>query len=697
VPEIKLSDNFGLSLDFEPAGTSGFGRYLRNPLLLRTEAGNLARLGQLELSKVGLEEARIGFNSQQAVPLEETRALIRGGAAVTMELEKTPETVLSTRIQLSATGGAAAGNFGFQAGAQMSLANYRPFAPETKFGDALRALWQGFTIPAAVKDIETVGPGVKATLGGRGTLKVSASIAIPVTPNPMALAEATLPVVGRKIEVMAGGKLRAGVSVEISGDYEISLERKDPDTVKVGFSRGKGIGASLSLSGVVGIKAGFGETDLIAPLLGAVSPNAAREVKALRDAGNGLPRQRAKEIEAAIRAGVSRRMEIALGAQLSKLTSDQQAFLYEVRPAELDDKGRGALTQALRGDLSGLDQQLSGIRLVRSIFTDVETERRSLQVNLLGIYNYISVSELTLKGQILVEETTGDLVITDTATAKRFQGVVDLGGLRRLMSESFLTTVAYRSADLAPAPEVEIKHSYFELLRKTSGKDLKDNLDVAEALMLLTPAEKNAALESAKDFGRTAFTVETSYGAEASSQVFSSGGQPRPEADFQMAGRKALALLIQPGEEFDYRREIASDSVWQQCTTIGNVNAIAQQLRTGKIRNDQQARVVGSDYILILEWAQAMAKAAQELARMKAVVQATEALDPEEAGFKKQRQEVAGSLKKVAGKTRERWGDPWGLVSMALVPEQSVAARVRITGPDLDLEYRRGAALVQSA
>ena len=63
------------------------------------------------------------------------------------------------------------------------------------------------------------------------------------------------------------------------------------------------------------------------------------------------------------------------------------------------------MNAALRGDLTtlleGENSLPKGVRLVHTIFTAIHKSKHRLKINLLGIYNYISVSRLTLQGAIL--------------------------------------------------------------------------------------------------------------------------------------------------------------------------------------------------------------------------------------------------------------------------------------------------------
>jgi hypothetical protein len=103
---------------------------------------------------------------------------------------------------------------------------------------------------------------------------------------------------------------------------------------------------------------------------------------------------------------------------LQALASQEAAFLYEITLKDLGPEGRSALQDALRlnlSTLSGSEQSLpTGIREIQSLLTTTRKQGYSLKLNILGIYNFASVSDLTLKGTVLSDPSSGEIVITDS-------------------------------------------------------------------------------------------------------------------------------------------------------------------------------------------------------------------------------------------------------------------------------------------
>ena len=189
--------------------------------------------------------------------------------------------------------------------------------------------------------------------------------------------------------------------------------------MSLGFYRKDGSETTVSVNPSVGISAGTSTTDLFSSIISAISKSTAVDSSAIE--ALGLPNDQLNAIGEAVKNAAQRKLEISLLAALTAGSSHGAAFLYEFDLARLDAVGNAALAAALHGDLSGLtgDSLPAGVQMVSSITTDLQKTCMTWKVNLLGIYNYISTAELVRQGTVLFEPVTGDLVITDKATAQR--------------------------------------------------------------------------------------------------------------------------------------------------------------------------------------------------------------------------------------------------------------------------------------
>ena len=202
-----------------------------------------------------------------------------------------------------------------------------------------------------------------------------------------------------------------------------------------------------------------------------------------------------------------------------------------------------------------------------------------------------------------------------SATASRIQSTtVNFGAdeekLRSVMAESFLITAAYRgSKSVLSPPQLSSSHQFFKLDNSTNRDELLRYAAIAAALSL-SPATPPPGVA---DFGRTSVFAEAHYDDELSRALFlQSDGSPRPHADYEAAGRRAIAMLVMPDGDDAYRRRPAlDDALWAQMKDLGPANF--HQL----FPQELQANVIGSDYVTIQWWADSMRSTGDILARMR--------------------------------------------------------------------------------
>ncbi len=686
MPNIRLTDQFGLDLDIQPNSSSAFARYFRNLTRFRFSDLNAAELRDTSLGNLPVQRVQAGLTTDvEAGPTDLTLGAAAGLAVVR------PSAAADPLLSLSVTAQVSAGAFGFAAGTSFEVANSRPFPAATAFGEALRVLVAGYTLPRDAEDLAALDTGVISTVGGRGSLKFSGTASLLTAVNP--LASLHLPLPQGLPEIQTGGALEVAASVELSTEYEVRVEKLAGRRVRVGWHRRKGAEFVVSVTAKAGLLGGGGGG--AGALAGQVLGGLMAEPPSgdfLRD--TGLSRQQIDDLDAAVKAGVERRLDLAVGFELGALRTDDAAFLYEVDLGGLDDSGAQALRQALRGDLSALtaaeDALPAGIRLVQSIFTAVRQTRHTFRVNLLGIYNLRSVSELTRVGQVLYDPASGDLVLTDRATASelltaRVNFGADSQKLRKLLADTFLITAAYRASKLVvEAPQLETSHTYFELNAAAERQDMKNNLDVAQALGLLSNAAKQEKLGQSARFGATTLFAETRYNDQRTERLFlDDRGEPRDQAEFERAGREALQLLVQPDDPDAFRRRPAiDDDLWGRMQSLGQANFAS-------LFSPTQLGAVIADYTLIIWWAETMRQTAEKLAEVRRFFAGPAPPSPDDPEFRKLREDLARQLASVAKNTKPQFGDPWGLVAMDRVSGRQAPARVEITGPLVALRLER--------
>ncbi|HEX8475573.1 MAG TPA: hypothetical protein VF666_16210 [Pyrinomonadaceae bacterium] len=735
MPTIKLTDQFGFVGDVEFPEDAGIVKYIRGLRGMKISDLNLAALQQVTLDKVPVKSASGGLSFEQpvGVGINQVEMTVKAEGAGRLALigakdkqlfdpelfgEPIPVAPEQFYVSIGVRASLAAElarevrdlGFGFAAGGEISLAVYKPFTKTgagggsfPPFVQAIQETVKDFVLLGDIEDLAGMREGLVATVEGKGSLKFSGEAELLTVVNP--LASVALPSPAGELQVVSGNSIKIGASFELFGAYQIRAQKLDKRRVRLGFYKKRGTESTLTVAARSGVTAGVGEFDFLGQLLKALSKNPEVDKKQLAE--GGLNPDQIAAIEAAVKAAISRKLELALNFELSASNSKEAAFDYDIDLGKLTPEGRQALHKALDGDLSALVANEAalptGITLRRSIFTETKKRKHTFKFNLLGIYNFISVSSLILKGRVMYVPETGELLITDTATASRIKAstsnfAADHAKLRKVLSESFLITAAYRCSRLvAQSPTLEIQHSYFELHSNTKRPAMKNNLDVAETLGLMTRQEKDKLLSGANDFGSTTLYAETRYNDELVTRLFlNADGTPRTEEEYEQAGRDALKALVQTGEEDDYRRLPATDNaLWRELRELSNPQSFrfVQKIKALKAEKRLPMEVIvggiGSDFLVIRWWAKEMREMGVKLAEVRAFLKKNPNIDPENNDFKAQRRSLAEHLKGVASRTKSEFGDPWGLVAMDLATGKTANAKVQLTGPRIAFSGER--------
>ncbi len=719
MPSIKLTDQLGFEVDAEINPDSAIAKYIKDLSKLKFQKLNFEELKNVTLDQAPVKSLQTGIEFEQPVNIgvDDTEMKIGAGVSGSLRLLSTDDEQLfdpevfadpinigpnqfyvgvgmSATVFSGLTHESGDLSFGFDAGSRISLTSYKlfetaPGGPFPKFVDALKESIAGFSIPGDLEDLKKMPGGSVAVVEGNGNIKLSGNLDILSVVNPLAVVSLPNPL--GELKISSGNAIKVGASFEITGAYQIRVHKTANDRVRLGYYKKRGTEFSVKASASAGLSASVGDFDVIELVLKAISSDPKVDIETLKQ--GGLSAAQIEAITKVVEAGISRKLEIALGFEFSSQDTSEAAFLFEFELGRLDEAGRKALHQALDGDLSGLaankEKLPAGVQFVRSIFTEVQKKRHALKFNLLGIYNSISVSSLALKGKVLFDRETGEIIITDAATASRIAAstlnfAADNEKLRKVMAESVLMTVAYKFSKLVThtQPELAITHSYFELHSNTNTGDLRNNLDVFEALGLLKASEKNNLIGGANTFGKSTLLAETSYDDALVNSLFLNNGSPRSQGEYETAGRKAIALLVQSDEKEAFRRKPATDNaLWKEMSKQGQANL--KFIDGLKTLNSVALGVVTTDYTVIKWWAESMEEMSRSLAEMRKFLDEHPGIDPENKQFKSLRKKLGSKLKEVASGTKRQFGDPWGLVAMDQAGGGRANAKALITGPSV--------------
>lgn len=695
MPSVQITDRLGVKLDAELAPASTLVKYARGLPGLILHGGDVSQLRILKLGDSAVQSLSPSLSFQQPVGLGAGGPQLTIGADAGVSFRvicQTPENTslfddddygddieipsgtcylalgVHAGIDAGVEGGSGALTFGMTAGGSLALESYWPFSAgvdSPTVADALRQALADLVFPAGADDLAAMPPGVIVTVKGAGSLGFSATADLVAVANP--LATLALPSPAPELAITRTGSVSVGASWQISSEHQVRVQKLDARTVRLGWYRKRGSDFEVTASASAGIQAGTESADLLSSVVGALSTDADADLETLEK--EGLSQETASEIREAVQAAVDRKLQLAIAAGFGSLAENEAAFLYEVDLGALDDTGKEALRAALAGDLSRLshpDRLPSGITEVHSILSKVRATQLTWRVNLLGIFNFGSISKLALNGTVTYAPSTGDLVISDEATASRIRTAsVNFGAdedkLRHVLAESFLITAAYRgSRTVLAQPELSSSHVFFQLDDNADRSDIRRWLAVAGALGL----EAAPAPAGIDRFGRTAVVAEARYDNAAAESLFlNDAGEPRAHVEFELAGRRAVAMLVLPDGDDRFRLGPATDDqLWRQMSSEGPANF-------ARLMPKNVADGVRPDYLAIQWWADTMRGTGEILAEMKRAGP-TEDL----------RRKLARHLRDVAAKAHEQFGMPWGLVAMFLACGRRATSAVRITG-----------------
>jgi len=547
-------------------------------------------------------------------------------------------------------------------------------AGEPTLGNALGQTLSSYVMPSDLSDIDALSINDIATVSGQGTLKVSGAVSVTASPNP--LASVDLPLGAGTIAVKAGATSALSASFTLSGSYQMRVCRKDTDTIELSFLRESGTALKAEFFADAGIAAKLGDKDLVAAVLGAISKDPAGDKKLLAD----LPPAEVKTLRDAIKGGLDYSLRASVDTVLSAVTDDRAAFQYQIQTACLSPEASSALHKALDGDLSLLTAMeegmldggilAPGLRMLNSVLSETRKLGLTLRINLLGILNYLTVSELIRNSETLTDAVTGDVTIKETVTGNSISAVVEPmarnEALRKAMFDSVLATTSYRAGKAVILPDLICEQMHFALNQNTNQQIMGDYLRWFVALNLLARQDKSEILSQFTEGGPSTCVLRTSFGdADCTSMFFGEHGNLRLEPYYLDIGRLALRALLDPEHQAidRLRYQIVDDALWPRALGIGANQNLAPLV--GLSTADDRVMYLIGDVKVITDWAKAMVDAGALVQDMRAFVGDSDATTLfQNSDFKKKRDSLQKKLAAVVKASTTRFDEPWGMVCL---------------------------------
>jgi hypothetical protein len=252
-------------------------------------------------------------------------------------------------------------------------------------------------------------------------------------------------------------------------------------------------------------------------------------------------------------------------------------------------------------------------------------------------------------------------------------------------------TVTYRtSGTVRSGPALSTSQWFFELHQQTNLQNIKDYLNIGEALGLLSPLDMNTKLNSVSgsaSFGRSTLNLSASYNDGLSKSLFlDSNGQVRAQADYERIGRFALASLLPAGDPMNNARRLplTDDNTWVAMRAAGQPNDFGGLFNQNNFSANQLADIC-ADYTLIVWWAGSMHNMAVALSNLLTYLAQHPQWDPEDNGFKQRRSKLDQTMASVSKNTKDEFAEPWGLVAMDLTSGQKADKTLQLVCPRITL------------
>ena len=308
------------------------------------------------------------------------------------------------------------------------------------------------------------------------------------------------------------------------------------------------------------------------------------------------------------------------------------------------------------------------------------------------------MTDLVREGDIVRDEESGELVITDTLTRDHVGAITTRKQLRKLLYESMLMTLTYKASGLDVNTTFAARQSFFFFDRDANRQRVSDYLDAVAALRLIDAGRIAELLGDEDDFDRSSLDLAVGFNQAACERAFGRHGGagtavvPPTQAAYEGIGRQALLALVQPHDPDAYRRApLQDDALWRRMRDVGqaSLRQVLPPPITGgdSTREAVRVAVVAADYSVIVWWAAAMAEAAARIADMQAFLKgrtASAALDADPE-FRRLRERLEKSMVKAIRSNRSTFDDPWGLVALFMAADGTAEASATVVSPKFTL------------
>lgn len=525
------------------------------------------------------------------------------------------------------------------------------------------ACTEGFSnlsVTASPDDIRHQPVGTVNQTECSGSITAKILLSQPYTIN--ALASANLPFKAT-VSIQPSVTVKVSGSIAIAGDLIFRSYKTSQTAVQIGVYKKHGSTLSATFMIGAGIGIDVGSSDLLGTLLNAALPG-------VNSAVAGIPKADADSLNKVIKDSIDRSLTAELNATCSAAYTDEAAVVYEIDlVAEKAQATDDALKSALRGDWISLDS-LPNARRLRNIIVDTVDKKRSIALNLFGVYSATSYSDYVESCTILSGDS-GEVSIIDKVASSRISAasdpyLSDPDKLRRALTEDFVCTATYAAIKGGHNLQLSALQSYLDYQRNMSWDEMNQNIQLGYALGVIPNGALDSTLKTTPLFPHACVTATVRYSSDAAMNMFFSDRVnliARTQGELEQIGRETMVGMLNPQDPTDKARIeiLQSTASWAAMDSVGNTNAFGT---IDSLRNIPPVLLaaISSDWTSIRWWADIVDKVGPRLGDAIRALRNVPGADPSrDSNFMKARARLEDALGAVTRNANAAFVHGWGV------------------------------------
>jgi hypothetical protein len=525
--------------------------------------------------------------------------------------------------------------------------------------DACATGFNNFSITTAPDDVREQPPGTVNQTECSGTLTAKVTLSQPYTLN--ALASANLPF-NATASIQPEVTLSLAGSIAISGDFIFRSYKVSDGIVQIGIYKKHGSTFAAKFTAGVGVGGDINNQDVLGKLLNLALPG--------DDVSSSISKDDADKLGKVIKDSIDRSLTAELNATCSAAYTDEAALAYEIR---LDDGDLQSTETALKSGLQGDWTLLSGLtnaRCIRNIVVDTVEKKRSITLNLFGVYSATCYSDYVKTCTILSDES-GQVSIIDKVNFNRIGATSDpyesdSNKLQRALMEDFVCTATYAVVSEKLNVQLSVAQSYLDYQRNMSWDEMNQNIQLGYVLGLIPNGDLDSTLNATQSFPHACVTATVRYNSDAVMNMFFKDRVnlvARTQDDLEQTGREMMIGMLDPLDPTDKERiaVLQDNNTWTAMDSVGNTNAFGT---IDGLRNLEPTLlpVVTSDWVSIRWWADTVDRVGPILGETLKALQNVTAGDPSrDPNFMKQQAHLENALGAVTRNTNAAFVHGWGV------------------------------------